>query len=103
MSAVDVHGRIISQAALGCLGWDTGTRVQMQVLAGLIAVTGDRDGRHVVLSRGALRLPAVLRRAYAGHTDNGAAGTIATYVRATIHDIATALAALTREPHPLAT
>jgi len=42
-------------------------------------------------------------RAYAGHTDSGAdAGTTATYIRANVHEVATALAVLTDEPHPLA-
>ena len=42
-------------------------------------------------------------RAYAGHFDgHGMVGTTATYVRAGIHEVATALAALTGEPHPLA-
>jgi hypothetical protein len=42
--------------------------------------------------------------AYAGHTD-GAGDTgsaTSTYVRATLTEVATALAALTSEPHPLA-
>jgi hypothetical protein len=43
-------------------------------------------------------------KAYAGHTDNGSeAGATATYVRATTHEVAAALAALTGEPRPLAT
>jgi hypothetical protein len=43
-------------------------------------------------------------KAYAGHTDNGTdGGATATYVRATTHEVAAALAALTGEPHPLAT
>jgi integrase/recombinase XerC len=41
-------------------------------------------------------------RAYAGHTDNGNAGTTATYVRAHLPEVAAALAAPTGEPHPLA-
>ena len=45
-----------------------------------------------------------IAKAYAGHTDTGSdAGATATYVRATTHEVATALAALTGEPHPLAT
>ncbi|WP_084598070.1 tyrosine-type recombinase/integrase [Micromonospora chokoriensis] len=41
-------------------------------------------------------------RAYAGHSDSGSdAGTTATYVRATLQEVAAALAALTNEPHPL--
>ena len=38
-------------------------------------------------------------RAYAGHTDNG---TTSTYVRASLSEVAAALA-VTGEPHPLAT
>ena len=42
-------------------------------------------------------------KAYAGHTDTGSdTGATATYVRATTHEVAAALAALTGEPHPLA-
>jgi integrase/recombinase XerC len=42
-------------------------------------------------------------RAYAGHTDRGSdAGATTTYVRATSSEVATALSALTGEPHPLA-
>jgi integrase/recombinase XerC len=42
-------------------------------------------------------------RAYAGHTGtSGEAGVTATYVRASLSEVATALAALTTEPHPLA-
>ena len=43
-------------------------------------------------------------RAYAGHTDSGSeAGATSTYVRASLAEVAAALAALTGEPHPLAT
>jgi integrase/recombinase XerC len=42
-------------------------------------------------------------RAYAGHTDSGSeTGTTATYVRASLTEVAAALAVLTGEPHPLA-
>ena len=42
-------------------------------------------------------------RAYAGHTESGSeAGATATYVRASLAEVAAALAALTGEPHPLA-
>ena len=45
-----------------------------------------------------------MARAYAGHTDGGSeTGATATYVRATLAEVAAALAALTGEPHPLAT
>ncbi|WP_332874699.1 hypothetical protein [Lentzea terrae] len=43
-------------------------------------------------------------RAYAGHNDtNTEAGSTTTYIRATLEEVATALAALTGEHHPLAT
>lgn len=43
-----------------------------------------------------------IARAFAGHTDSaGDAGTTTTYVRATLEEVATALVALTGEPHPL--
>ncbi|WP_433019087.1 tyrosine-type recombinase/integrase [Kribbella sp. CA-294648] len=41
-------------------------------------------------------------RAFAGHTDAPAASTTATYVKATLPEIAQALSTLTGEPHPLA-
>ncbi|GAA3989610.1 hypothetical protein GCM10022247_05280 [Allokutzneria multivorans] len=44
-----------------------------------------------------------IARAYAGHTDTGGEpGATTTYIRATAHEVASALAALTGEPHPLA-
>jgi integrase/recombinase XerC len=43
-----------------------------------------------------------IARAYAGHTGNNDAGTTTTYITADLHEVATALAALTGEPHPLA-
>jgi integrase/recombinase XerC len=41
-------------------------------------------------------------KAYAGYTD-GDVGATSTYVRASLSEVAAALAALTGEPHPLAT
>jgi integrase len=43
-----------------------------------------------------------IARAYAGHTDSRSASTTTTYIRAQLPEVATALAALTGEPHPLA-
>lgn len=44
-----------------------------------------------------------IARAYAGHnTTSGGDGTTTTYIRAGLNEVATALAALTDEPHPLA-
>jgi integrase len=42
-----------------------------------------------------------IARAYAGHTDSTGPATTA-YIKADIHDVATALAAMTGQPHPLA-
>jgi integrase/recombinase XerC len=43
-------------------------------------------------------------RAYAGHTESsGDVGATSTYVRASLSEVAAALAALTGEPHPLTT
>ena len=60
--------------------------------------------RHTTLTWVERNFGYAVAKAYAGHTDNGSdAGATATYVRATTHEVATALAALTGEPHPLAT
>jgi integrase len=60
--------------------------------------------RHTTLTWVERNFGYATARAYAGHTDakgEGAGATI-TYVRATLAEIATALSALTGEPHPLA-
>lgn len=58
--------------------------------------------RHTTLTWVERNFGYAIARAYAGHTDNDNAGTTATYIRANLPEVATALAALTREPHPLA-
>ena len=58
--------------------------------------------RHTTLTWVERNFGYATARAYAGHTDNANAGATATYVRASLPEIATALAALTGEPHPLA-
>ena len=59
--------------------------------------------RHTTLTWVERNFGYAIARAYAGHSGSGGdAGTTATYVRATIHEVAAALAALTSEPHPLA-
>jgi integrase len=58
--------------------------------------------RHTTLTWVERHFGYAVARAYAGHTSGGSnAGTTATYVRADIHEVAAALAALTGEPHPL--
>ena len=58
--------------------------------------------RHTTLTWVERNFGYAVTRAYAGHNDNRSAGTTATYVRATLYEIAAALVALTGEPHPLA-
>ena len=59
--------------------------------------------RHTTLTWVERNFGYAVARAYAGHADSGSdAGTTTTYVRASIQEVAAALAALTGEPHPLA-
>lgn len=59
--------------------------------------------RHTTLTWVERNWSHAVARAYAGHTDSGGeVGATHTYVRATVQEVATALAALTGEPHPLA-
>jgi integrase len=59
--------------------------------------------RHTTLTWVERNFGYAIARAFAGHTDSGNdPGSTATYVRATLAEIATALAALTGESHPLA-
>jgi integrase/recombinase XerC len=58
--------------------------------------------RHTTLTWVERNFGYAVARAYAGHTDSGnEPGATATYVRASLHEVAGALAALTGEPHPL--
>jgi hypothetical protein len=59
--------------------------------------------RHTTLTWVERNFGYAVARAYAGHTGSGDAGATSTYVRATVPEVAAALAALTGEPHPLAT
>jgi integrase/recombinase XerC len=60
--------------------------------------------RHTTLTWVERNFGYAVARAYAGHTDGGGeAGATSTYVRANLSEVAAALAALTSEPHPLAT
>ncbi|WP_174534870.1 tyrosine-type recombinase/integrase [Micromonospora chalcea] len=58
--------------------------------------------RHTTLTWVERRFGYGVARAYAGHTDRRGPATT-TYVKADLHAVATALAALTGQPHPLAT
>jgi site-specific recombinase XerD len=59
--------------------------------------------RHTTLTWVERTFGYAVARAYAGHSGNDNDAATTTYVRATIHEVATALATLTGEPHPLAT
>jgi integrase len=60
--------------------------------------------RHTTLTWVERSFGYAVARAYAGHTDGGGdVGATSTYVRASLSEVATALAALTGESHPLAT
>jgi integrase/recombinase XerC len=59
--------------------------------------------RHTILTWVERNFGYAVARVYAGHTDSGSeAGATSTYVRASLSEVAAALAALTGEPHPLA-
>ena len=66
--------------------------------------TASAETRHTTLTWVERHFGYAVAQAYAGHTDSGSdTGATSTYVRASVHEVATALAALTGEPHPLAT
>lgn len=59
--------------------------------------------RHTTLTWVERNRGYAVARAFAGHTDiGGHPGTTMTYVKASLHEIAEALSAMTGEPHPLA-
>jgi integrase/recombinase XerC len=58
--------------------------------------------RHTTLTWVERHFGYAVARAYAGHTGKSDAGSTTTYIRADLHEVASALAALTQEPHPLA-
>ena len=60
--------------------------------------------RHTTLTWVERNFGYAVARAYAGHADGGSeSGATSTYVRASLSEVAAALAALSGEPHPLAT
>ena len=60
--------------------------------------------RHTTLTWVERNFGYAVAQAYADHTDGGSdTGATSTYIRASLAEVATALAALTGEPHPLAT
>jgi integrase len=58
--------------------------------------------RHTTLTWVERAFGYAVARAYAGHASSDDATATTTYVRASIHEVAAALAALTGEPHPVA-
>jgi integrase/recombinase XerC len=58
--------------------------------------------RHTTLTWVERHYGYAVAAAYAGHTHRHDTGSTTTYIRANINEVATALAALTNEPHPLA-
>jgi integrase/recombinase XerC len=58
--------------------------------------------RHTTLTWVERNFGYAVARAYAGHTEKNDAGSTTTYIQADLHEVASALAALTQEPHPLA-
>jgi integrase/recombinase XerC len=57
--------------------------------------------RHTTLTWVERNYGYAVAAAYAGHTDRHDAGSTTTYIRASIHEVATALTGLTGEEHPL--
>jgi bifunctional DNA-binding transcriptional regulator/antitoxin component of YhaV-PrlF toxin-antitoxin module len=62
MARLDHSGRVYARALLEALGWSTGHRVDVDVVAGALVVGSSATGRHTVGSRGGIRLPAAARR-----------------------------------------
>ncbi|HEX5407759.1 MAG TPA: site-specific integrase [Pseudonocardiaceae bacterium] len=58
--------------------------------------------RHTTLTWVERNYGHAVARGFAGHTHSGDPNSTATYVRATVDEVAAAVAALTGEPHPLA-
>ena len=59
---VDGSGRVCERLVLRALGWQPGQRLAMDALHGLIVVAAVPDGLYAVDGRGAVGLPAPLRR-----------------------------------------
>jgi len=68
--------------------------------------TASAERRHTILTWVERQFGFAVAQAYAGHEDRGrgarSMAAMATYVRAGLPEVATALATLTGEPHPLA-
>jgi hypothetical protein len=59
---IDRTGRVHERAVFGTLGWDSGRKLALDTVHGVIVIAPDPAGRHVVDHRGAVTLPAAARR-----------------------------------------
>jgi hypothetical protein len=59
---MDRSGRIHERLMLRELGWDSGDRVDMDTIHGMILIAATPTGLHGIDDRGAIKLPATLRR-----------------------------------------
>lgn len=59
---MDRSGRIHERILLRELGWEPGTRLDMDTLHGMILIAAIPAGHHIVDHRGAIKLPASFRR-----------------------------------------
>jgi hypothetical protein len=59
---MDRSGRIHERLMLRELGWEPGDRVDMDTIHGMILIANTPTGQHTIDDRGAIKLPASLRR-----------------------------------------
>jgi bifunctional DNA-binding transcriptional regulator/antitoxin component of YhaV-PrlF toxin-antitoxin module len=59
---MDRSGRIHERILLRDLGWNPGDRVDMDTMHGMILIAATPTGQHTIDHRGAIKLPATLRR-----------------------------------------
>jgi hypothetical protein len=59
---MDRSGRIHERLLLRELGWEPGDQVDMDALHGMILIATTPTGQHTIDDRGAIKLPATLRR-----------------------------------------
>lgn len=61
-SRMDRSGCVHEQILLRELGWNPGSRVEMDTMHSMILIAATPDGQHTIDHRGAIKLPATLRR-----------------------------------------
>lgn len=61
MAALDDRGRITDQVVLRALGWDPGTRIDVDVSGGVAVVAARSEGTGRVVAAGRFRLSAAVR------------------------------------------